>query len=375
MTPEEALPTTVTGIDRLEDDLAHTEAIQFRGRCLPYVRAVQLLREILTGPNRVPAVVNRLKHAWEGRQFNIYFSRPFLLLAALRAEAIAAPNHPLALGFATDNPDSFAVTRDAILAALAPDRSGVWLMLASRVPQTNEVSRAVVWKWPASLAGWSNRSRPVALVDVGASGGLNLIGDRLPDCWIDGTGKRLRAASNLDICMRVGFDSQPLDFGQADDVAWARACIWAGASQRVSRFDQAVREWRRSANLKAPPVLFKLNAALVPSRLPELFARLPESGVLVIYQSACREYMAPSKRRQYEEGVRHWLARTPPRRSVWLEAEASPERQAVLAIVAHVPDGTGGILSMELGSTAIHPEIVHGQTRGITEFAKYFSSH
>jgi len=362
------------GIDGLEEDFARTEAIQFRGRSLPYVRALRYLREIVAGPDGVPAVAARLEQVWGRREFHIYFSRPFLLLAALRAEALASTDHPLARGFATENPDSLAVTRDAILASLTPERSGVWIMLSSRGVQTNEVSRAVVWKWPAELAGWGNRSRPVALVDVGASGGLNLIADRLPDCWNDGAGKPLRVASKVDVCMRVGFDLQPLDFRRDDDVAWARACIWAGAAQRVERFDRAVREWRCAEQFEVPPALHKLNATFVPARLPELLARVPAGGVLVLYQTALREYMASSQRLRYEEGVRQWLASTPPRRAVWLEAEATPERQAAFAIVAHVPNGAGGIQSMKIRYTNIHPETVHVRTKGANEFAQYFSS-
>jgi hypothetical protein len=362
------------GVDGLEEDLARTEAVQFRGRSLPYVRALRYLREIVTGPDRVRAVAARLEQAWDRREFHIYFSRPFLLLAALRAEALASTDHPLARGFATENPDPLAVTRDAILASLTPERSGVWILLSSRAVQTNEVSRAVVWKWPAELAGWGNRSQPVALVDVGASGGLNLIADRLPDCWNDGAGKPLRVASNVDVCMRVGFDVQPLNFHRDDDVAWARACIWAGAAQRVERFDCAVRQWRSREQFEESPVLHKLNASLVPARLPELLARVPTGGVLVLYQTALREYMASFQRRRYEEGVRQWLASTPPRRAVWLEAEATPERQAAFGIVAHVHNSAGAIQSMELGYTNVHPESVRVRTKGAREFAKYFSS-
>ena len=371
----QAVPASAAmGVDGLEEDLARTEAVQFRGRSLPYVRALRYLREILTGPDRVPAVANRLEQVWGRREFQNYFSRPFLLLAALRAEALASADHPLARGFATENPDSLAVTRDAIVASLTRERSGVWMMLSSRGMQTNEVARAVVWRWPAELAGWGNRSRPVALVDVGASGGLNLIADRLPDCWNVGAGKPLLVASKVDVCMRVGFDLQPLDFRRDDDVAWARACIWAGAAQRVERFERAVREWRCAEQLEVPPALHKLNAALIPARLPELLARVPARGVLVLYQTAFREYMASSQRLRYEEGVRQWLASTPPRRAVWIEAEATPERQAALTIVAHVPNGAGGIQSMELGYTNIHPETVHGRTKGAKALAKYFSS-
>jgi hypothetical protein len=283
MKKAQAVPARAAlGADGLEEDLARTEAVQFRGRSLTYVRALRYLREIVTGPDRVSAVAARLEQVWDRREFQNYFSRPFLLLAALRAEALASTDHPLARGFATENPDPLAVTRDAILASLTPERSGVWILLSSRGVQTNEVSRSVVWKWPAELAGWGNRSRPVALVDVGASGGLNLIADRLPDCWNDGAGKPLRVASKVDVCLRVGFDVQPLDFHRDDDVAWARACIWAGAAQRVERFDRAVREWRCAEQFEVPPALHKLNASLVPARLPELLARVPTGGVLVL---------------------------------------------------------------------------------------------
>jgi hypothetical protein len=365
---------TTLGIDGLDEDLERTEALQFRGRSLPYVRALKCLREILAGPRRVPQVLARLEQVWDGREFNIYFSRPFLLLAALRAEALSSASHPLARGFATEDPDPSAVTRDGIAAALSPERSGIWINLSSRVVQTNEVARAVVWKWPAELACWGPTSRPLALVDVGASGGLNLIADALPDGWTDGAGKPLRVASKLDIRVRVGFDLQPLDFKRDDDVAWARACIWAGSAQRVARFDRAVQQWRRSEQIQAPPTIHRLNAALVPPRLPELLAKLPAQGVVVLYQTACREYMAEAKRRQYEEGVLRWLAQVAPGRAVWLEAEATPERQAAFAIVAHVPDGSGGVRSMELGYTNIHPETVHVHTKGAAEFARYFAS-
>ena len=76
----QAVPASAAmGVDGLEEDLARTEAVQFRGRSLPYVRALRYLREILTGPDRVPAVANRLEQVWGRREFQNYFSRPFLL--------------------------------------------------------------------------------------------------------------------------------------------------------------------------------------------------------------------------------------------------------------------------------------------------------
>ena len=43
-------------------------------------------------------------------------------------------------------------------------------------------------------------------------------------------------------------------------------------------------------------------------------------------------------------------------------------------LVAHVPNGAGGIQSMKIGYTNIHPETVHVRTKGANEFAQYFSS-
>ncbi len=372
----DAVPTNTPryGVDGLEDDLVRTETLQFRGRSLTYVRAMGQLRSIVAGPERVLSVVAGLERVWAQRDFHAYFSRPFLLLASLRAEALAAPDHPLARGFATRDPDPSTVTRQAVLAALAPNRMGLWVALATRSPQTNEVSRAVVWRWPAALAGTSNRARPVALIDVGASGGLNLIGDQLPDTWTDAGGSLLRLASDVDVCLRVGFDIRPLNFMLDEDVAWGRACLWPGAVERVARFERAVAAWRRSDLIEAPPIVHKLNASLVPTRLPELLAKVPQKALIILYQTLVAEYMDRARRKQYEDGIRRWLARLPLRKAVWLEAETVPEGpSASLGISAHIPDGSGGVRSLNLGWTGVHPTAVHVHGPGAREFMEYFA--
>ena len=361
-----------SGIDGLDEDLARTEEGHFRGRSLPYVRAVSLLRQILSGPEHVEAAVAGLKRVWASRTVYTYYHRPFLLLAALRAEALASAAHPLARGFATDNPDALAVTRQALIEALSPAHAGVWFALGSRSPQTNEVSRAVAWKWPAQLAGCADHARPLALVDVGASGGLNLIADRLSDAWEDATGGPLAVAHDLDICLRVGFDLSPLDFKVESDVTWARACLWPGAGHRTARFDHAVREWRAPVGPRdAAPELHALNASLVPARLPAILSALPEKALLFVYQTVLRDYMEPQRRARYEDGMRRWLAGVPPRRAVWIEAETT-SHPASLAITTHVPDGAGGVSSMELALTHVHPVVVGVHAQEARRFAAYF---
>ena len=116
--------TTRRGIDGLDDDLARTEYSQFRGRSLSYVRALTHLRSILAGAERVGPIVNGLDRVWAKREFHTYFARPFLILASLRAEALASSDHPLATGFATRDPDPSTVTREAIVSAMSQDRIG-----------------------------------------------------------------------------------------------------------------------------------------------------------------------------------------------------------------------------------------------------------
>ncbi|MBC8066881.1 MAG: DUF2332 family protein, partial [Deltaproteobacteria bacterium] len=154
---------TRTGMDGLAEDLAeHRKLI---GDANPvYARAVEQLAVLLCGPAASQPVVARMERAWRQRSFEAAYERPLLLLAALRHDAlITGPEHPLARAFADEHPELAAVSRVALTRGLDPDRLPIWLALATRRVQTNDVSRAVAWRWPAALAG----QRPIALVDVG----------------------------------------------------------------------------------------------------------------------------------------------------------------------------------------------------------------
>src|SRR4029453_9011791 len=99
--------------------------------------------------------------------------------------------HPLWPAIAAEPPSRQGITRAALMAALAPERYAAYARFAARSVQTNETSRAVAWLWPAHLLGADGGGRPLALVDLGASAGLNLVGDQLPAIWTDGAGARL----------------------------------------------------------------------------------------------------------------------------------------------------------------------------------------
>src|SRR5215212_4926399 len=141
-----------SGVELLKEDLAqHRDLIGDRNA--PYIRALMLIDELLFGPNADTSILTRLQRAWGDRSFDIFYERPLLLLAALRFESLTDPGHPLARGFAVDAPKPETITREALADALGAHRLGLWVTLRARKVQTNEVSRAVVWRWPAALAG------------------------------------------------------------------------------------------------------------------------------------------------------------------------------------------------------------------------------
>ncbi|MGZ3419860.1 MAG: DUF2332 family protein [Polyangiales bacterium] len=350
--PPSSTPTP-SGADALGEDLARQRALI--GDTNPiYARLLTELEGILSGANPAPAIVDRLDRAWRERRFTAYFERPLILLASLRTDAVmTGPKHPLARALANDDaPDPDAITRPALLEAMHPDRLAFWLTVATRRIQTNEVSRAVAWRWPAHLAGCGDGKRPLALVDVGASGGLNLIADRLEHHWVDGRGAPLPVVEAPNVVARVGFDQAPLDFVQGDDAAWARACIWPGENERLRRFDEAVAALRAASDQVK---LQRLNATLVPTRLVDIFRSLPEDTLLLVYQTLVRAYMDPDRRDAYVRGMRSFVAQAPRTRVAWIELEIDDFGPPPASIHAHVPDGAGSVHTFVLGRCSYHP--------------------
>lgn len=139
-------------------------------------------------------------------------------------------------------------------------------VVATRATQTNEVGRCA-WFMPlaAEVAGGSG---PVALIDVGASAGLNLLLDRYSYEYTDEHGRvvnqilpaegrhgtplihcMLRAGSAAawrppmalpEVAFAAGIDASPIDVTDDDAVRWLKACIWPGMDDRFVRLSAAI---------------------------------------------------------------------------------------------------------------------------------------
>lgn len=330
---------------------------------------------LLSGHDSADALVGSFERTWRSRSFPTFYERPLLILAALRADALEeGERHPLYGALATAVPDPDIVTAEAVAASLGRDRLGVWSTMTTRRMQTNDTSRAIAWLWPAALGGCNEGARPLALVDIGAGAGLNLIGHHLPIIWTDvGTGKHLPCATSANIVARLGFDMRPLNVQNEDDVRWMRACIWAGDTERLARFEAAVEALRAASTRPSPPTVERLTASLVPERLSAFAERLPERTLLLAYQTLVRGYLEPTEADSYREGMMELLRRRPDGSASWVELELDDARRRLPAILmAHVRVGEG-VKSIRLGRSSQHPAEVEVDKGGVAALERILS--
>lgn len=337
-------------------------------RCPPYARVLELLPAVLEGrPGRW------LSEAWSGRRWNAAYERPLLLLAALRADARAeGPAHPLFEAIAATAPRAEAVSAAALADALERRRQRVYDALTRRTVQTNETSRAVAWLWPAALAGASGGRRPIALADVGASAGLNLVADALPAPWRLPDGSPVEVARGVRTVARLGLDAEPLDASRREDADWLRACIWPGEREREERLEAALAAFAAARTRPDAPVLVPIAAGNVPARLGVLSGTEP--GALVIaYQTVMRDYLEPVERSEYAAGMRDWLATHPPGHAVWIELEQAPDagaRQLPCDLAAHVRAPGGEVRTLVLARCGHHPTVLEPDPAAVAALAE-----
>ena len=334
-----------------------------------YARLLELFEEAVRGE-----LGERLAAVWKYREFNAWYERPLLLLAALRYEALCERGaHPLNDAVAEMPPRAEAATAEALAAAVAPDRARFFRALGERAVQTNETSRAVTWLWPAHLLAAAGELRPLALVDLGASAGLNLIADELPEIWSDASGRPIGMMPRPKVEMRLGLDIAPLDVLDTDQATWLRACVWPSDGARLSRLEQGISRFRTSAARDDGP---RLEVCALPDA-PARLEALPGDRLVLCMQSIVRDYMSAPDRGRFERGMRDFLLRRPPLSALWSELElqtggATTEYPA--AITVRFVDGAGVARELVLAHAHPHPNRLRLEPEAITAFQAAFQS-
>ena len=199
-----------------------------------------------------------------------------------------------------------------------------------RPVQTNEVGRSsvllgglleVVRRWPL----------PVRLLEVGASGGLNLLLDRYAHEVADGVvlgdpASPVRLVrpwrgtpppgSAVRIAERRGCDPSPLDPTSTEDRLTLTSYVWADQAERFARLRGAL-----ALAAQDPPRVERLGAAdFLARELAE-----PAPGVVtVVWHSVVRQYLDPDERDRAGELLAAAGARATvdaPLAHLWMEPE------------------------------------------------------
>jgi len=192
----------------------------------------------------------------------------------------------------------------------------------ARATQTNEAARCAVVLPLIALAGGGG---PVALLEVGASAGLDLYPDRYSYRYatpggpvvldpVDGessvviecavTGPAPLPPRLPEVVWRAGIDLHPLDAGSAADVAWLDALIWPEHEDRRRRLRAAA-----AITAAEPP---RLVVGDLVERLEEVAAHAPHGATLVVFHTAVLMYLAPNARAEFAARVAglpgHWIS-------------------------------------------------------------------
>jgi len=182
------------------------------------------------------------------------------------------------------------------------DQLDVLRELVTRPVQTNEVGRSAVL-----LGGLLHLAHetglPVRLLEIGASGGLNLRADCYAHEVSDGvvlgdpaSPVRLHRPwqgphppyAGLDVVERLGCDPHPLDPTSTADRLTLTSYVWADQVDRFERLRAAL-----AVAARHPVVVERLPASEFLAR--ELAE--PRAGVVtVVWQSVVRQYLAPAER-------------------------------------------------------------------------------
>ncbi|MBM4296646.1 MAG: DUF2332 domain-containing protein [Deltaproteobacteria bacterium] len=178
-------------------------------------------------------------------------------------------------------------------------------IIAVRLVQTNEVSRCAGLMPMIATGAKEFGGRPLYLVDIGASAGLNLLWDRYGykygadltagdrsslvqiECAMDGAKLPTLPSAFPQICGRVGVDLNPLDVRVAEDALWLRALVWPEHLKRAELLGHAIGIARQQR--------LELIAGDGVERLSEVMGLVPAEAVLSVVRIFTR---IPSQSRE-----------------------------------------------------------------------------
>jgi hypothetical protein len=234
--------------------------------------------------------------------------QPNIVFAAARWHGVPAPG-------------PYAALREALL----EDDGTIRATVMARSTQTNEVGRlATLLPAFAALVP----EGPVALVEAGASGGLNLFPERWGYAWstpggtvelgpeprlpCDVTGPAPLPDVLPSVSWRGGVDLNPLDVTDPGTARWLENLVWPEQEDRRERLRHAI-----LIAVAEPPRLVRGD---VLDELPAVVEEASGHGTVVVFHSAVAAYLPLEHRARFQELMRglvdaghcHWVSNEGP---------------------------------------------------------------
>jgi hypothetical protein len=222
---------------------------------------------------------------------------PNLFLAAVHFLLLRGVQHPLAAFYPSLSPvaSPSADPYPSFRAFCLEHRAAILGLISTRLVQTNEVRRCGCLLPAFALVSSRYRGRPLALVEIGASAGLNLLWDRygydygegrrygdprLPvqiACVLQGNRRPPLPAALPTMGTCLGIDLHPIDVCDPDAALWLRALVWPDERGRTELLQAALKIAQQD-----PPKLIAGNAL---DQLPEVLATIPDDESLCVFHT------------------------------------------------------------------------------------------
>jgi hypothetical protein len=236
-------------------------------------------------------------------------ARPSLLLAAVHYLLLGGVEHPLArfypsVSTITGDSGSSLTLADAFRSFCTDHRARLVPLIAGGRTQTNDVRRTAALV--LALQEVERRSdTPLALIEVGASAGLNLLygryryrfGERavgVDDSEVDllvSVDERIE--SRIDtvvpaVASAIGIDVAPVELSDPDQVRWLRSFVWPELSDDADRLMAAIK-----IAGTAPPTVVEGDGI---DLLPGMVGEVPDDVLPVVFHATVLTYLDAPRR-------------------------------------------------------------------------------
>jgi len=181
-------------------------------------------------------------------------------------------------------------------------------LLQTKLVQTNEVQRCALLLPALNLISQKLNHPKIALIDVGSSGGLNLLMDQAHIRYSDGTatgsdtsplqlqcesrGEKVPSFSLVKLATRIGVDLNPVNLLDPSERQWNLALIWPDQIERFERVKSALQL------LEKTEITFKRGRA--NDVLPAVLADVPKDQVACVMHSFVLNQFSETDRQSFD---------------------------------------------------------------------------